>query len=204
MACNPLNEPRILSGGAPSKRCPPAKICIQWPPHWWFLRGCLGLGQSPVAKVIPFFPVSLYQWTVWCTYVTHMFKRIAESPCFSRASLDLSRSVEGASVLIYQARFQHDADATWELHLKMLPRVNALQRGDVDRKPHRILKLRKSFVTTLSEIQEDDLRNDLGTCNHYDLQAANPLVCCFQRAFFHMSNKKRMKTWPTCYVKGRT
>ena len=111
-----------------------------------------------------------------------MFQRIAESPCFSRASLDLSRSVEGASVLIYQARFQHDADATWELHLKVLPRVNALQRGDVDRKPHRILKLRKSFVTTLSEIQEDDLRNDLGTCNHYDLQAANPLVCCFQRA----------------------
>eukprot|EP00434_Breviolum_minutum_P025478 symbB.v1.2.022512.t1/scaffold2002.1/size92861/6 len=37
-------------------------------------------------------------------------------------------------------------------------------------RPEKISKALKSFVTTLAEIQEADLRSDLGTCNHYDLQ----------------------------------
>jgi len=40
----------------------------------------------------------------------------------------------------------------------------------IDQRPEKLSKALKSFVRTLSEIQEDDLRNDLGTCNHYDLQ----------------------------------
>jgi len=40
----------------------------------------------------------------------------------------------------------------------------------IDERPEKISKALKSFVTTLAEIQEADLRSDLGTCNHYDLQ----------------------------------
>ena len=40
----------------------------------------------------------------------------------------------------------------------------------IDQRPEKLSKALKSFVRTLSEIQEDDLRNGLGTCNHYDLQ----------------------------------
>lgn len=64
-------------------------------------------------------------------------------------------------------------------------------------------KPRKSFVTTLAEIQEADLRSDLGTCNHYDLQAHHLLVCCEtkDRSEEQMSQEKPRKPRlgvPTC------
>ena len=176
-ACNqPLTVCRVIL----FQQCPPAKIGTL-PEFQTFSGYPWRLDDSGpgwlFGRSIP--PVATNRW---CTYEDKICFGFAESPCFPRGFVLIGPDLwVSASVLIYQARFQHDATR----HSRV-----ALQRAFEKVKPffedvmwigftgHFSWKLRKSFVRTLSEIQEDDLRNGLGTCNHYDLQALQP-VCSF-------------------------